>query len=360
MRFSRNGLVEEAEKGTPDGLIAIVIPTIGRSSLTALLVELDAQYRTVPAELLEVLVVDDRKDPSAELELPRMSKLSQILRVIKSGGRGAAAARNLGWRDSQSSWISFVDDDVRPGKGWLNSLMNEVRSASASVGGIQGMLSSEAAPCERPSEWERRVASLGAGHWITADMAYRRTALDAVGGFDERLKVLREDSEVAVRVRKRGYALVRGQRRSFHAVLVPDRWVSIRHQKGNADDSLMRRVYGRRWHDIAEAPRGRRRRHALIVACLGGALISAPFAGRLATISGVTSLALLAEFVISRALLSSRKPAELKLIAATSLCIPFCAVYHWLRGAWTHRNAQPWGSDEAKFLKTSTQTSCNI
>ena len=54
----------------------------------------------------------------------------------------------------------------------------------------------------RPTDWERSTGGPGAARWATADMAYRREALAAVGGFDERFpRAYREDADLALRVR---------------------------------------------------------------------------------------------------------------------------------------------------------------
>jgi glycosyltransferase involved in cell wall biosynthesis len=42
--------------------------------------------------------------------------------VICDSGRGAARARNMGWRRAHAVWIVFVDDDCVPQPGWLHEL----------------------------------------------------------------------------------------------------------------------------------------------------------------------------------------------------------------------------------------------
>ena len=65
----------------------------------------------------------------------------------------------------------------------------------------------------RPTDWERTVAGLADARWATADMAYRREALAAVGGFDERFpRAYREDSDLALRVLDAGYEIRSGRR----------------------------------------------------------------------------------------------------------------------------------------------------
>src|SRR5918996_781044 len=103
--------------------------------------------------------------------------------------------------------------------------------------------------------------------WIAADLAYRRAALAAVGGFDERFpRAFREDSDLALRIMDTGGRLVRGRRWITHPVRPVDRWVSARVQAGNADDVLMRRLHGRGWRERADAPLGRRPGHLAVTA----------------------------------------------------------------------------------------------
>ena len=108
----------------------------------------------------------------------------------------------------------------------------------------------------RPTDWERGTAGLATARWITADMAYRRAALAAVGGFDERFRrAFREDADLALRVqdrrppagrRARGAPSIRCARRPGTPACASS--------AGNADDVLMRRLHGRDWH-AAPTPR---------------------------------------------------------------------------------------------------------
>ena len=113
---------------------AVVIPTIGRPALDRLLAALDAARGPRPAE---VIVVDDRPAPEQPLALPDTDLPIQVLR---SGGRGPAAARNVGWRSTAADWICFLDDDVVPGPDWYAELAGDLRDADFSVVGSQGTI----------------------------------------------------------------------------------------------------------------------------------------------------------------------------------------------------------------------------
>ncbi|TFV61203.1 UNVERIFIED_ORG: glycosyltransferase, partial [Bacillus sp. AZ43] len=240
---------------------SVVVPTIGRPSLDALLDALAAAPGPRPAELI---LVDDR--PSGPPLAPERPGLPPV-RVVRTGGGGPARARNLGWRTARTEWVAFLDDDVVPDPDWYQRLEADLAGLPADVAGSQGRVRVPLPDDRRPTDWERGTAGLATSSWITADLAYRRAALAAVGGFDERFpRAFREDSDLALRVMDTGARLVRGERWITHPVRPADRWISVRVQAGNADDVLMRRLHGPRWRDRADAPLGRRPRHTAVTA----------------------------------------------------------------------------------------------
>lgn len=310
---------------------SVVIPTIGRSSLYDLL---DCFARSSGSMPRAIVIVDDRKG-GEPLDMRRFAtSLSSLLRIDCSGGRGPAAARNCGWRVTSTPWVVFVDDDVVLCEGWCDDLQRDLDAAPRHVGGIQGRIVVPLPQGRRSTDWERNVSGLAHSIWITADMAYRREALLATDGFDERFKrAYREDSDLSIRAKARGFALAFGTRRALHPVRPADRWVSVRLQRGNADDILMRALHGAGWRKRAGSPRGRFALHAATVLSASIALAAAlERRKRLALIGAVAWLTLTAEFAWRRIEAGPRTPEEVATMAATSAAIPFAAVYHKVRG----------------------------
>jgi cellulose synthase/poly-beta-1,6-N-acetylglucosamine synthase-like glycosyltransferase len=228
--------------------ITVVVPTVGRPSLHAALAPLLGR--------VDVVVVDDRPDGPG-LDLP------PGVRVLRSWGGGPAAARNTGWRASDAVWVAFLDDDVVPPADWVRQLERDLQACGRpEVGATQGHVRVPLPEHRRPTDWERSTAGLETAVWPTADMAYRRAALEQVGGFDERFpRAYREDADLGLRVTTAGWRIVRGERTVDHPVR-PAPWTqSIRSQRGNADDVLMRALHGPRWRERAHVPGGRRRWH---------------------------------------------------------------------------------------------------
>jgi GT2 family glycosyltransferase len=167
--------------------VTVVVPTVGRPSLAVL-------REALPSDL-DVRVVYDHERA------------------------GPAAARNAGWRAADAEWVVFLDDDVIPDPDWADRLRDDLAAAGPDVGGVQGRLRVPLPAGRRPTDWERVTGGLADGEWLTADMAYRRVALEEAGGFDERLpRAFREDAELAHRVRRAGWQLIRGNRTVTHPV----------------------------------------------------------------------------------------------------------------------------------------------
>jgi histidinol-phosphate phosphatase family protein len=336
--------------------VAVVLPSIGRPSLGVTLRSLAAQEATADAPAPEVVVVaDDRRlDPDGDTTTwPEPLDVTALVPhapwpvvVVRTGGRGPAAARNAGWRATTTPWVAFVDDDVVLPAGWLQGLARDLAAAGPDVGAVQGRLEVPLPTHRPPTDWERNTHGLQDAQWATADMAYRRAALEAVAGFDERFpRAFREDADLALRVRRAGWQLQRGTRVTTHPVRPADDAVSLRVQAGAADDALLRALHGPQWREVAETGQGRFPWHVATVAAaavaLGGAVLRRP---GVAAAGGSAWLGLFADFARVR-LQPGPRPGdegwreEWRRMLLTSAAIPFAAVRHRLAGTVEHGGA---------------------
>ncbi|MFI5677524.1 glycosyltransferase family 2 protein [Streptomyces cellulosae] len=325
---------------------AVVIPTLVRGTLADCLAALAAADGPKPDE---IVLVDDRPGPDPDpgpLEHP-LSVLGDLrgrTTVVPGGGRGPAAARNTGWHRVAAPWVAFLDDDVQVGPHWCEQLSQDLTDATPDTGGVQGVIAVPLPGERHPTDWERGTAALARARWITADMAYRTDTLKQVGGFDERFRrAFREDADIALRILDAGWRIRRGRRTTRHPVRPADRWVSLRAQRGNADDALMRYLHGPGWWHKAAAPRGRLRGH-LAVTAAGAAACALAAAGRrrAAGAAAFGWAAGTAEFAWARIAPGPRTRDEVTTMLATSALIPPAATWHWLSGLRRHRNAPGW------------------
>ncbi len=324
----------------------VVVPTIGRPCLAECLRALAAADGHPPHE---VVVVDDRPAPDGDLTLQTAGQLLDRVRTLRTGGKGPAAARNAGWRTVRTPWTVFLDDDVQVLPDWSRRLADDLREAGPDVGGVQGRLR---VPCPRTAGrpiWERTTKGLENAAWATADMAYRTEALKRTGGFDERFpRAFREDADLALRVQRAGWSLIRGH--AGHPApgpagpLVGLAARAARQRRRRPDEPAARpRLVGPRAgapRPAAPAPRGHRRgpRRRRLRPWPGGT-------GPRASVPPLWTLGT-AEFALARILPGPRTGREIAGMLGTSVLIPPLAVRHWLRGVVRHRHAEPLGGAE--------------
>jgi hypothetical protein len=332
----------------------VVIPTIGRPSLGVLLRALD-QSAAVAVGPEKVVVVDDRTGDGPPLDV---GSTGLDLQVVRSGGKGPAAARNRGWRalPADVPWVVFLDDDVIVSSDWCERLQPDLALTDAApgpdhIGASSAILSVPRVPGRRPTDDERRTIALDGARWITADMAYRRDVLDELDGFDERFpRAYREDSDLALRAVSSGWTVAEGRRVSIHPLKRGPWWLSVRNQDGNADDSLLRAKFGPKWRSRIGEGGGRMGRHLVastaaltfVVAVLHTV---ADRPGRLRGValgSGLVWAALTAEFAMPRIRSGPPTPKEVAIMIITSAVIPPVAVYHRARAAWRWRSVPLW------------------
>ena len=176
--------------------------------------------------------------------------------------RGPAAARNAGWRASRAPWVAFLDDDVRAA-----AAAGAPSSAPTSpawprdVGGIAGPGRACPLPADRrPTDWERNVAGLrGRARGRRPTWPTGATALDAVGGFDERFpRAYREDADLgAARRRARAGGSCAGAARVAHPVgPAPTAGSRCASRPATPTTRSCAALHGRGWRERAGAPRG--------------------------------------------------------------------------------------------------------
>ena len=311
----------------------VVVPSAGRSTLEALLASLAAAEAPMPGRLL---LVEDRPPGRGALVPERALPpgLRGRIEVLPGRGAGPASGRNVGWRASGAGWVVFLDDDVLPDADWLLRLDEDLAGAGPGVAGVQGRIRVPLPGDRRPTDWERNVAGLEHARWATADMAYRREVLEAVGGFDERFRrAYREDADLGLRVAGAGWRIAAGRRAVTHPVRPAGPLVSLRLQAGNADDTLMRALHGPGWREAAGVRAGRRPRHLATTgaAALGiaGLLAGSRPAARLGAATWVAGTA---ELALARILPGPRTRSEVAAMLLTSVLMPPVASGQWLRG----------------------------
>lgn len=102
-------------------LVSVIIPTYNSQ---------DTIYKAIQSVLMqtygeiEIIVIDDGSTDSTVTIVEKLARFSENIRVFKQCRSGAAAARNVGLKMANGSYIQFLDsDDVLS----LNKIENQVR-----------------------------------------------------------------------------------------------------------------------------------------------------------------------------------------------------------------------------------------
>lgn len=155
-----------------------------------------------PAELLEIIVVDN----GCRDESPAVAARHGA-RVVAEPRGGSYAARNAGAAASGGSLLAFTDADAVPVRSWVRLLV-EALLAGADVAGGPVLLrgGDPEGVAERYDRFRflRQERYFREGYLVTANLAVRREAFMALGGFDARLRS-GGDRDFGLRSRRAGH-----------------------------------------------------------------------------------------------------------------------------------------------------------
>jgi len=156
----------------------------------------------------EVIVVDDGSSDATGVIARQYD-----CRLIQTENRGLANARNTGLAAATGEIIAYLDDDAYPDPDWLKYLAATfLRTGYAGVGGPN-----IAPPGDGPiAECVARapggpvhvlVTDREAEHIPGCNMAFRKSCLEAIGGFDPQFRTAGDDVDVCWRLQERGWTL---------------------------------------------------------------------------------------------------------------------------------------------------------
>lgn len=192
--------------------VSIVIPTFNSRSYIAQSIE-SVTSQTYPD--IEIVVVDDGSaDDTIEVAQACLKQSGRSWKILDLGeNRGPSAARNAGWSAARGTWLQFLDSDdlLMPRKIELE--MMATAGAPEEVVVIYspwnwGFFDDEQiewlGPVRRPFvSGKHPIMCLAGCRSLLGSSLVRRSALEEVKGFDERLRFW-ECEEINVRLAKVG------------------------------------------------------------------------------------------------------------------------------------------------------------
>jgi glycosyltransferase involved in cell wall biosynthesis len=139
----------------------------------------------------ELVIVDNASTDTTVAVVEEFAATYQrSVQTIVQEGRGVASAKNAGWRAARSEIVCCIDDDCYPEENFLDAMFQSFNE-DREVGFVGGRILLHDPTDRRITIQESlKPLSFSAGSFIRpgviqgANIAYRRAALEGVGGFD--------------------------------------------------------------------------------------------------------------------------------------------------------------------------------
>lgn len=163
----------------------------------------------------EIVVIDDcSTDRTADVANRFTDK------VVRSAGKGLAAARQLGAETAQNRYIAYVDSDVVLTEGCLAALA-QVLESDATIGGVQPIIQSPDAHsywerCEQAGRVLQKLNLIGDRDAIGCTVAMYRRELILEHRFDPFFVGAGEDIDFSRRLFAAGWRLYRTDTVAYH------------------------------------------------------------------------------------------------------------------------------------------------
>ena len=156
----------------------------------------------------EIIIVDDGSTDSTAAIAAEYG-----FRLIRTENRGLSHARNTGLAAATGEIVAYTDADARPDPHWLTYLAETFRRSShAGVGGWNIAPSGDGwvAACVANAPGRPIHVLLSdheAEHIPGVCMAFRRDALERIGGFDPQFRAAGDDVDICWRLQEEGMTL---------------------------------------------------------------------------------------------------------------------------------------------------------
>jgi GT2 family glycosyltransferase len=195
----------------------------------------------------EIVVVDDGSDDNT-VAIAESARLTGELTIVRSPrNRGCPHARNLGLGHAKGEIVAFIDADGFAAPSWLRHVVSAF-DADPTVGGVASTVFFDANPLvingaggivnrqgwaadlSMNESYEQAEIVSEALYPMGCGMALRRSAIERVGPFDDRMLNYYDDVDYGVRLWRAGYRVI----------IAPDAWID--HGFGQGGDSEQKQL----------------------------------------------------------------------------------------------------------------------
>ena len=232
---------------------SIVIPSYNRRARLEQCLEALAR-QSYPTAGFEVVVIDDGSSDTT-VDYLHHARFSYPFRFQRCENAGPAHARNVGTGMARGEFIAFTEDDVVPETEWLKNAAGHLSSGAIDV--LEGRT-----VYVGTQKNVRRFDVEGLPSFVPCNLFVRRSALQAIGGFDEEFYdggshlYFREDADLGFRLlEKRNRIKIARDVVVAHPVQFATLKDCIRHSLRYMFDALLYRRHPVKFRQLIEVKR---------------------------------------------------------------------------------------------------------
>ena len=150
-------------------------------------------------EDFEVIIVDDNSNDHTQNLIKEFDD-GRIRYFRNEEWCGIAKSRNEGLRHTRGEYLFFTDGDCKVSNNWIEEGLKLLKSPGCV--GVEGRIY-YVSKDYKPTFSDSVIKNISGGQFTTGNVAYKKSVVKAVGGFDERLERL-SDRDIALKIMKFG------------------------------------------------------------------------------------------------------------------------------------------------------------
>jgi glycosyltransferase involved in cell wall biosynthesis len=179
---------------TPCVSIVITVRSVEKYIASCIMSILDQTFNNFEIVIVDDMSNDNTKNIIEEFDDKRIKYFKNIKWL------GIPRSRNRGLSYATGEYIFFTDGDCTVSKNWIEEGLEYLRDPNCV--GVEGRIYYVSDDYE-PSFSDHVTENRYGGHFMTGNVAYKKSVIERVGGFDERYTYL-EDRDLALRAMKFG------------------------------------------------------------------------------------------------------------------------------------------------------------
>jgi len=147
----------------------------------------------------EIVIIDDMSNDNTKNIIEKFDD-KRIKYFQNTKWLGISKSRNRGFKYTTGEYVFFTDGDCTVSKNWIEQGLTYLKDPKCV--GVEGKIYYVSNDYE-PSFSDHVTENKCGGHFMTGNVAYKKSVIERVGGFDERYTYF-EDRDLALRAMKFG------------------------------------------------------------------------------------------------------------------------------------------------------------